>query len=158
MKLSRPNRISHTYTQRLIAPPETVFPLLCPVRERDWITGWDPIEVISDSGLAEPDCIFITPAEPDNALWIIVRHDRASHYVEMLKLTPSTTVCRLWIQLTGAPHGCNASITYSHTSLGPAGDAFLATFTPSYFEAFMQGWEARLNHYLETGKALEHAA
>ena len=29
------------FTQQLVAEPSAVFPLLCPVREADWIDGWD---------------------------------------------------------------------------------------------------------------------
>lgn len=41
MKIVKPNRVSRTYTQQLCAEPEEVFPLLCPVREADWIEGWE---------------------------------------------------------------------------------------------------------------------
>ena len=62
MNIRPPNRVTHTYTQRLVAPPAAVFPLLCPVREADWIDGWNPLLVLSHSGLAEPDCVFVTDA------------------------------------------------------------------------------------------------
>ncbi len=54
MKISRPNRITRSYTQSLVAPPEKVMPLLCPVMEAEWIDGWDPVLVLSDSGVVEP--------------------------------------------------------------------------------------------------------
>jgi hypothetical protein len=34
------------------APPDRVFPLLCPVRERDWLEGWEADMVYSASGVA----------------------------------------------------------------------------------------------------------
>jgi hypothetical protein len=33
-------RIVKSYTMHLCAPPAEVFPLLCPVRETDWIEPW----------------------------------------------------------------------------------------------------------------------
>ena len=33
-------RIIHTYRQTIDATPEKVFPLLCPVREAEWLDGW----------------------------------------------------------------------------------------------------------------------
>lgn len=33
-------RITRTYHQTINAVPETVFPLLCPVREAEWLDGW----------------------------------------------------------------------------------------------------------------------
>jgi hypothetical protein len=41
-----------------------------------------------------------------------------------------------------------------HTSLGPQGDAFVDSFTESYYAKFMHDWEARMNYYLKEGTAL----
>lgn len=155
MKIVKPTRATRTYTQRLVADPATVFPLLCPVREADWIKGWNPPLVVSSSGVAEPDCVFTTTAEPGNAIWYVTRHEPAAGFVEMLKITPDVTACRLTIQLRPAAAGSEADVTYSHTSLGPKGDAFVASFTESYYREFMQDWESRLNHYLRHGMALQ---
>ena len=148
MKIVEPNRATRTYTQRLIAEPATVFPLLCPVREADWIEGWDPRVVISRSGVAERDCVFTTPGEPADAIWYITRHEPAAGFVEMVKITPNVTACRLSIRLRAVPDGSEAVVTYAHTSLGPDGDAFVASFTEDFYRKFMQDWESRLNHYL----------
>ena len=99
MKIVKPIRAVHTYTQRLIAQPDAVFPLLCPVREADWIEGWEPRLVASESGVAERDCVFVTPAQPADAVWYITRHGPESGFVEMVKITPNVTACRLSIQL-----------------------------------------------------------
>lgn len=63
MKVTKPNRIKHSYSQILCAPPDAVFPLLCPVEEEKWVPGWKPAFVISSSGVAERDCIFQTAGE-----------------------------------------------------------------------------------------------
>jgi hypothetical protein len=154
MHIQAPHRVTRCYTQRLLADPATVFPLLCPVREADWIEGWDPRQVISHSGVAEPDCVFVTAADPHDAVWYVTRHE-APTFVEMLKITPQLTACRLTIELRAAPGGCEADVTYTHTSLGPAGDVFVDAFTPAHYEAFMHDWEARLNHFLQHGMALQ---
>ena len=154
MKITQPVRATRHHTQRLGADPATVFPLLCPVREADWIEGWSPTLVVSSSGVAEPDCVFTTGAEPVDAVWYITRHEPAAGCIEMLKVTPGVTACRLSIQLRPVPGGCEADITYSHTSLGPLGDAFVASFTAEFYRQFMQDWESRLNHYLLHGTAL----
>jgi hypothetical protein len=154
MKIVTPTRAVHTYTQHLVAPPEAVFPLLCPVREADWIEGWDPLLVVSDSGVAERDCVFVTPAQAADAIWYITRHEPGSGIVEMIKMTPKVTACRLSIQLRAVEGGCEADITYAHTSLGPDGDAFVASFTADFYRRFMQDWESRINHYLREGSAL----
>jgi hypothetical protein len=157
VKIEAPRRVSRSYVQRLQAPPARVFPLLCPVREADWIEGWNPRRVISASGVAEPDCVFVTPGDPDDALWYVTRHEAAAGFVEMLKITPGVTACRLTIGLEPDGPGCRATVTYTHTSLGPAGDAFVAAFTEEHYRQFMRDWEGRLNHFLATGRRLTGA-
>jgi hypothetical protein len=153
MKIVRPNRVTRTYTQHLVGSPAAVFPLLCPVRETEWIPGWDPALVISASGVAEPDCVFTTRAGSTNAIWYITRHEPDAGRLEMLKITPEITACRLTIQLSASATGTQAEITYSHTSLGPRGDEFVAAFTDGFYREFMQEWESRMNHHLAGGTA-----
>lgn len=154
MIITKPVRATRSYTQKLIAAPDAVFALLCPVREADWIDGWDPGLVVSSTGLAEVDCVFTSKAEPTDAIWYITRHEPAAGFVEMLKVTPNVTACRLTIQLRAVHTGSEADITYSHTSLGPLGDTLVASFTCEYYAKFMQDWESRMNHYLRHGTAL----
>ena len=154
MRITRPVRVSHTYRQTLAASPERVFPLLCPVREAEWAAGWAPLAVVSTSGVAEPDCVFVTPAEPDDAIWYITRHEPDDLLVEFLKITPGVTACRIVIKLSGNERECAADVTYTHTSLGPRGDEFVAGFTAEHYRHFMQDWERELNHYLATGRKL----
>lgn len=154
MDIKKPNRVTRSFIQRLVAGPERVFPLLCPVREADWIEGWDPVLVLSETGLAEPDCVFVTGSADQRAIWFISRHEPLRGEVEMLKIVPEVTACRLTICLKPASHGCDAAVTYAHTSLGPKGDAFVKDFTEDFYARFMRDWESRLNHYLRTGERL----
>ena len=159
MNITPPVRVSRSYTQQLVAGPAAVFPLLCPVREGEWIEGWDPVSVVTRSGVAEEDCVFVTRDAAHDAVWYITRHEpeRGGGFVEMLKITPGLTACRLGIQLYPATGGCKALVTYTHTSLGPAGDDFVASFTDGHYREFMRDWEARLNHYLAHGVPLPGA-
>jgi hypothetical protein len=149
-----PNRVTRTYTQRLVAGPSLVFPLLCPVREADWIDGWDPLQVLRQSGVAETDCVFITASSPQDAIWYVTRHEPQNAFVEMLKITPLVTACRLTIHVRAAEGGSEADITYTHTSLGPEGDTFVASFTDDHYCQFMRAWEGQMNHFLSCGTPL----
>ena len=158
MRISKPNRATHTYRQRLCASPARVFPLLCPVRETEWADGWLPDLVISSSGIAERDCVFITTDKLGKAIWYVTRHEPENWLVEMLKIVPGVTACRLEIQLTADGGQCFADVTYSHTSIGEAGDQFVARFTANHYQKFMQAWERELNHFLRTGSRLTHGS
>ena len=154
MEIKAPNRVSRTYTQQLVGAPEVVFPLLCPVREADWADGWNPISVATHSGAAELDCVFVTPGAKNPAIWYITKHEAARGFVEMLKITPELTACKLTIQLRATATGSEADVTYLHTSLGLDGDAFIASFTEEFYREFMKDWETRLNYFLTQGRCL----
>jgi len=154
MRVTKPNRVTRTFTQQLVASPSEVFPLLCPVREAEWLDGWDPHVVFSHSGVAEPDCVFLTEASDSKSIWYITRHEPSNGFVEMIKITPAVTACKLTIQLCTVASGSEAIITYAHTSLGPEGDTFIASFTEEHYKEFMRDWEARINHFLSHGSLL----
>lgn len=157
MTIQPPVRVRRTYRQHLDAPPGRVFPLLCPVREADWVPEWDPSLVLTASGIAEEDAVFIMPEdETDDAIWVITEHDPADHVVAFVKVTPGHTVGRIEIAL--APDGSEhtvATVTYQYTALSAAGAAFVRDFTEAAYATFMQAWERQLNHYLRTGRMLE---
>ena len=111
MRVTTPNRVTRTYTQQLVAEPSRVFPLLCPVLEADWIHDWDPRLVLSQSGVAETDCVFITEASPSDAIWYITKHEPDRGFVEMIKITPKVTAVRLTVQLRAAEAGSEAAPT-----------------------------------------------
>ena len=142
IKIKKPCRATRTFTQHLVAEPSRVFPLLCPVREADWIEGWNPVSIISESGIAEPDCVFVTVATPHDAVWFVSRHEPDAGFIEMIKITPEFTACKLSIRLAPFSVGTDSTVTYSHTSLGPEGDVFVAGFTEDYYAQFMRGWES----------------
>jgi hypothetical protein len=156
MRVEKPNRVSHSYTQHLKASPAAVFELLCPVRETEWVNDWRPKVVLSDSGYAEPGCIFITPGIPEDALWMMTVHDREAFKLEIIKVIPGVVMGRIAVSLT--PDGDSASkaeITYAYTSISDHGDRALEEFTESHFTSFMVTWEKELNHFLSEGTMLE---
>ena len=40
--------------------PDDIFPLLCPVREYEWLETWQCEMIYTKSGFTELDCIFKT--------------------------------------------------------------------------------------------------
>ena len=154
-----PNRKKHSYTQHLNAPPQTVFPLLCPVQEMKWTPGWKPEVVFSISGFAEQDCVFMTPpkrpSESHNSIWIVSNYDPGHFNLIMYKVTPEHTISKLEISLASeSEHTTSARISYEITAIGASGDRFLEEFTAQWYGDFMSAWEKALNHYLNTGEKI----
>jgi len=145
------------HVMRLEVPPDAVFPLLCPVRERDWLEGWEADILYAPSGHAEPGCVFTTPghtAEP--WVWIISRHEAAAGAVQFAIHAPGSHVTLLEIQAEPEGTGSLVAWTYASTALTEQGEAFVQTYMDG-FEARMERLEARLGHYLRTGSALAGA-
>lgn len=155
MNIQKPNRIKHSYQQHLCAPPEKVFPLLCPVAEGKWVPGWETERVLTESGVVEYDCMFVTPSDEQSAIWIVTKHDPSAFHLEMYKVTPDHTIGKLEISLQNqGSDACKATISYEFTAISKAGDQFLKDFTPQWYIDFMQGWEKAINHYLRTGEII----
>ena len=153
-------RVSYTYTQTDDAPPDKLFPLLCPVRETDWLPGWKYRMIYSESGVAEDGCIFATPGESGaERVWMVTHYDSASYTITYAWVEPGVLACQLRISLDPAS-GNKTSLrtTYIYTALSPAGNAALANYTPEWFQHRMEKWEKSLNHYLRTGKLLQEVA
>jgi hypothetical protein len=153
---ARATRLTRSYRQTIDAPPDTVFPLLCPVREAEWLDGWTCEMTHSATGLAEPDAVFTTPAAGEaDTVWVVSRHDRAAGLVEFVRFTPGSRTCHLTIAVSPDEGGrSSVDVTYVQTALTPHGDAFLAAWTEAAFLDAMAFWERSMNHFLSTGRRL----
>ncbi len=152
--------VVHEYVQTNHAKPEVVFPLLCPVREAEWVPGWKYQLLHSESGFAEPGCVFTTPNDNGiESIWICTQHDPKKFEVAYTWVWPQMIATRLTIRLSAADESStHAHIRYEYTSLSDSGADELARFDRPWFETKMKAWELALNQYLETGKCISAAA
>ena len=75
MEFTNAVRRVHEANLTISGTPEQVFPLLCPVREYDWIEDWDCVMVFSTSGIAELGCIFRTNRGDGDEVWTVSRYE-----------------------------------------------------------------------------------
>lgn len=155
MQVRPPTRATRRRTIDIDGDADVVFRLLCPVRETEWLESWNPEQVYSDSGLAEPQCVFTSADGDRKSTWIITDHEVAARRVRMVKCTPGFTVCLLELEVAPREEGrCALTVCYSHTALSPAGAQFVGDFTESAYDDVMSMWQRALNHYLAHGTAL----
>jgi hypothetical protein len=149
-------RVTHEFTQTNDAPPETVFPLLCPVREADWVPGWQYKMIYSKSGVAEAGCVFTTPNDDGTqTTWLVTEYDPARLRIGFAWVNPGQVAAQIEISLKKNSRGTTtAVIRYTYTGLSTAGNQEVERYDKKWFEQKMQGWEAAINHYLRTGKAI----
>jgi len=150
-------RTAHSYAFPVDVSPERVFPLLCPVREYDWIDGWQCQLVHSASGVVEEGCIFVTDNPPEGkTIWTAVVHDPAEHRVEFLRVTPESHVSRMALSVTGAGSGSILEIGYTFTAIDVRGEALVALLEDGRALAARSERLVRsLDHYLRTGALLK---
>lgn len=154
-------RVAHEYTQNNVAPPEKVFPLLCPVREADWVPGWLYRVIYSESGVAEYGCVFVTPNEDGTeTTWVVTDYEPGSFHIAFAWVNPGLVAAQITISLSGsaeAPGHTSALIQYIYTGLSPEGNREVERYDPKWFRHKMQSWEEAINHYLQTGKRIDVA-
>ena len=144
------------YVILLEGNPEVVFPLLCPVREYEWIEPWKCEIIYSDSGFAEQDCIFQTdfPHDGPKDTWVLCRYEkprllefvrvngiRAIRYTIILRQTGEGKTESEWQQVI--------------TGLNDDGDRFVEGLSDAEFKHRMQLLQQMLNHYLTAGQMLK---
>ncbi len=136
------------------ATAEEVFPLLCPVREFDWIEEWDCELIYSDSGLAELGCIFSTYNSEDggNDIWVISSY----HSNESIRFIRVNSIRSIRYDLTLTQDGDKTHILWEQviTALNEQGNEFLKTVNQSNFDKQIKMLETFLNYYLEHGKCM----
>lgn len=148
MRIEKPYRVSRSYVQHLDAGPAAVFPLLCPVREVEWVEGWEVGVVIAESGLAEAGCVFTTPAGDTEAIWTVTEFRPEDGRIAFVKVTPGETVADISIALSPDDDGGTAAlVTYTLTALTSAGRAVVDELTEDAYEGFMKTWESELNAF-----------
>ncbi len=149
------------YTQNNAAPPGKVFPLLCPVREADWVPGWQYRLIYSESGVAECGCVFITPNEDGTeTIWVVTDYYPASFRIGFAWVNPGLVAAQITICLSnssGVLGHTSALIQYTYTGLSAEGNREVERYDQKWFRHKMQSWEAAINHYLQTGKRIDAA-
>jgi len=148
--------ITRSYEQTINAAPSKVFDLLCPVKEAEWLDGWDYTLLYSKSGLAEEGCVFLSRQEGEkDTIWMITKRDVQNREIEFVRVTPESRIARLTISVD-EKEGMVSKVVISYviTSLCEEGNQFLTAFTEEKFTEAMQFWEKSMNYYLETGDKL----
>jgi hypothetical protein len=139
----------------LPAPPSRVFPLLCPERERDWIEGWDYTMMYSESGYAEPGCVFVSTLPPEGrTIWEFLEHvpDRR---IAILRVSPDLVTIRWEMELTEPGAGrTDIHVRWIVTGLSSDGNRYIDEELDGRFAGLMAWLEKLMDYYLRTGRPL----
>jgi len=150
------NRTTKIYTMKLDAMPDDIFPLLCPVREYDWIQPWQCEMVYTDSGRAELNCIFKTnfPEDGTEDTWVVSRYEPPK-YIEFVRINSIRSIM-YGIEVTQQDGGSSQAVWKQViTGLNPEGDNFVAGYRDEAYYEEMGVLQKMINHFLKTGEMLK---
>lgn len=139
-------------TLTFAAPPERVFPLLCPVKEYDWIPDWRCTMVHSATGIAELGCVFTREGET----WVTTRYEPPT-VIEYTIVSPRTAAM-LRFALQAAGETTIATVRSTNTALTPAAEEQVRGWTAELQQQLWSMREVEANHYLRTGTILAPAS
>jgi hypothetical protein len=153
-------RFTHLCSIPVAAAADAVFPLLCPVREYEWIDGWDCRLVYSRSGLAEEDAVFTTDLFGEGpTVWVTSHHDSKARRVSYIRVTPDVKVLKMDLQVDEvSKETSHWQIRYTLTALGEQGNALIDHLSASNggeLAARANLLGCMLNHFLKTGLMLK---
>lgn len=154
--VGRPNASVAPHVERhhiwnVPARPEKVFPLLCPVREYDWINGWRARLIHAPSGYAENGCVFETRIAPFGTMvWVCTRYE-PSKYIEYTTFSDQGLIIRLRVTL--CPRGDDTTILWDRSwhSVDARGASLLSAWDDSKYDAMMEQHRIEMDHYLRFG-------
>lgn len=141
-------RIVTTFTGHVSFPPDIVFPLLCPVREYEWLDDWQCEMIYSDSGVAEENCIFKT-AHAGGMFWSVSRYEPPRR-IEFTIFTSNALITRLNISLVPKDKGTDLTWKRIFTGLSEAGNQSVGTWQTRVDADLTR----KLEHFLKTGEPL----
>jgi len=148
-------QFTKTYTQNVQGSKRDIFPLLCPVRERDWIDGWECEIIYSKSGVNEEGCVFTTPRQNDKStVWVTTLYDIEKGIIQFTRVTEGEEAVKIDIQLIEEQNNTVCKISYQYTPLNPARNQYLRDNLDKDFNQSMQWWEKSINYFLRTGEKL----
>ena len=163
---SSPKRGIKEYRIIIEALPKNIFPLFCPVREEEWIYGWnkDSYDLIySKSGVNEKNVVFQEKftrpflfGEEGPTTWVTTYYEPGEFSLEFLLIFGDVALL-------------NRAIRLEQTEAGTTDCRWIDTFTllqepfegtqrenfEMKLDAFSGFLQRTLKHYCETGNVLE---
>jgi hypothetical protein len=145
------------YSFNVSTPAVEVFPLLCPVREHEWVQVWAAKMIYSQSGVAEKGCVFLTdfPQRGGQAIWVVSRHEPENNLIEFVIVYPGFMVDMLEITLKEQDSQTTLTWSRTYTGLSQAGNDYIINKVDGLFEKMMSMVEKSLQHFCRTGEMLK---
>jgi hypothetical protein len=140
------SRTRHVASVRVAARPANVFALLCPIREREFIEGWQCDLIFAESGGIEREMIVTTAGTGSQArIWFVADHDPAARYLRYVVIEPGLWLRTLEVRVEGhAEAACTLTAVSTVTCMTPAASSAVAGFTAEALDEDLRAWGREL--------------
>lgn len=152
-------RVVQEITMEYSYSPEEIFPLLCPVREYEWMASWKGTIAYTDSGFAEKYVIFYHsipfPLIFEKAYWIATQYN-PPEYLQWCVTVPGLFIIVIDEKMT-ALEGSKTVIDYIYTvtALSETGNKMIEEkFSREALMKEQIRTKDEIEYYLKTGKML----
>jgi hypothetical protein len=159
---ARGKRIYLSYREEIDAPPEKVFPLLCPVAEYGWIDNWDCALIFTKSGFNEEGCIFteemmgpVLFGAPVKTTWVTDRYDPENHEIQFVIYARDSAVVRYSVALKGLGAKTTSELDFEFTGMSNDVISMDEEEIRARLLAIVTFISKSLKHYCETGEMLK---
>ena len=148
-------RIRYQHSIKIHATKEEVFPLLCLVREGEWLPDFSSETVFSESGITELDSIFVTGHKTSYERFWIIPIYKKNNFIEMVYFQPETKIVIIKLTLQeSSTSKTSLQVEYIYTSISDKGNAALQEFTEEDFIKQINQWQVSLNYLFEKGSRI----
>jgi hypothetical protein len=143
---------SHEFAVDL--PVDEAFPLFTPKGEEDWVPGWKPDYFAPEDGETREEMLFATGAGAERTWWTCLSYEPEARHVRYLRLTPDSRAAFVEVTCRARDtHSTLVTVGYDIQSLGPSGEAHIASMTGEAFAGMIGEWPGLIGKMAREGEA-----
>ncbi|MCB2211167.1 SRPBCC family protein [bacterium] len=149
-------RFTYNNTFTVNKDADSVFALLGPEEEKDWLSGWDCEMMHPGPGSAvETDAVAIShPGTEMEAVWVVVDRDTKQHKLDLVRVQPNKLTLHLRIEVVEENGVSTVTWDMTLTALNDSAATEMAASHPAVVAEAVSWIAESLNHYFRTGSKL----
>jgi hypothetical protein len=126
-------------------PIDKAFPLFTPKGEENWVPDWKPDYFAPENGEIQKDMLFATGTGDERTWWTCLAYEPEACHVRYLRLTPDSRAA--FVDVTCRARDARSTLVtvrYDIQSLGPSGEAYIASMTKEAFAGMIGEWPGQI--------------
>ncbi len=135
-----PLHIERSGTFELPCAPAEALGYLSAEGERAWVPGWEPVYLHPKAPSNAAGTVFRTRHNDQETHWLVLEFDPAAGRALYARLTEGSHLGTVRVECSTQGSGSLVRVSYSLTSMSPAGSQVLAAMTEQAYPAMLAEW------------------